>query len=160
MKHSFPAPPLLECPPMKRRTLLQALPAATLFPASLWAAAQQENTSQKGSTVVYELRVYHASPGKLQDLLARFRDHTIKIFDRHGLKSVAYWTPVDEPQKGNTLVYILQHPSRAEADANWKSFRDDPEWKSVKEKSEVNGSLTEKIDSTYLALTDFSPPVK
>lgn len=150
---------LLECPAMKRRTLLQALPAATLFPASLWAA-QQDTTNPKGSTAVYELRVYHASPGKLPELLARFRDHTIKIFDRHGLKSVAYWTPTDEPQKGNTLIYILQHPSREEATANWKSFRDDPEWKSVKEKSEVNGSLTEKVESTFLALTDFSPTVK
>lgn len=147
-------------PAMKRRTLLQALPAATLFPAALWAASQQENTNQKSSTVVYELRVYHASPGKLGDLLARFRDHTVKLFERHGIKSVAYWTPVDEPQKGNTLIYMLQHPSRDEATANWKSFRDDPEWKSVKEKSEVNGSLTEKVESTFLALTDFSPPVK
>jgi hypothetical protein len=152
---------LLQFPAVKRRTLLQALPAATLFPASLWAASsQQENTNQKGSTVVYELRIYHAAPGKLGELLARFRDHTIKIFDRHGLKSVAYWTPVDEPQKSNTLVYILQHPSREEATANWKSFQDDPEWKSVKEKSEANGKLTEKIDSTYLALTDFSPPLR
>lgn len=145
---------------MKRRTLLQALPAATLFPASLWAAAQQESTSKKASTVVYELRIYHASPGKLQDLLARFRDHTVKLFERHGIKSVAYWTPTDEPQKSNTLIYMLQHPSREEATANWKSFRDDPEWKSVKEKSEVNGSLTEKVESTFLALTDFSPPVR
>jgi hypothetical protein len=144
---------------MKRRTLLQALPAATLIP-SLWAASSQDTTNQKGSTVVYELRVYHASPGKLQDLLARFRDHTVKLFDRHGIKSVAYWTPLDEPQKSNTLIYMLQHPSREEATANWKSFRDDPEWKSVKEKSEVNGSLTEKVESTFLALTDFSPPVK
>ena len=146
-------------PAVKRRTLLKALPAATLFPASLWAASQQED-STKPSTVVYELRVYHAAPGKLGELLARFRDHTIKLFDRHGIKSVAYWTPVDEPQKSNTLVYILQHPSHEQAAANWKSFQDDPEWKSVKEKSEANGKLTEKIDSTFLVLTDFSPPLR
>jgi NIPSNAP protein len=152
--------PSARMPAMKRRTLLQALPAATLFPAALWAASQQDTTNQKGSTVVYELRVYHASPGKLGDLLARFRDHTVKLFERHRIKSVAYWTPVDEPQKGNTLIYMLQHPSREEATANWKSFRDDPEWKSVKEKSEVNGSLTEKVESTFLTLTDFSPPVR
>lgn len=108
-------------------------------------------------TAVYELRIYHAAPGKLPDLLARFRDHTMKIFDRHGLKCVGFWTPVDEPEKSSTLVYILQHPSRESAVANWKSFQDDPEWKSVKEKSEANGKLVEKIDSTYLALTDFSP---
>jgi len=141
--------------------LLQALPAATLFSGSLWAATQQDNVNPKGaSTVVYELRIYHAAPGKLGELLARFRDHTIRIFDRHGLKSVAYWIPVDEPQKSNTLVYVLQHPSRDEAAANWKSFQDDPEWKSIKEKSEVNGKLTEKIDSSYLALADFSPSLR
>jgi hypothetical protein len=144
-------------PSVKRRTLLQALPAATLLPASLWAASQQDNANPTAATAVYELRVYHAAPGKLGDLLSRFREHTTKIFDRHGMKSVAYWTPLDEPDKSNTLIYILQHPSREAAAANWKSFQDDPEWKAVKEKSEANGKLTEKIDSTYLALTDFSP---
>jgi hypothetical protein len=112
------------------------------------------------SAAVYELRIYHAAPGQLAELLARFREHTVKLFDRHGMKSVAYWTPVDEPQKSDTLVYILQHPSREEAAANWKSFQDDPEWKSVKEKSEANGKLAESIDSTYLALTNFSPPLR
>ena len=147
-------------PGMKRRTLLQALPAAAFLPASLWAASQQDNANPKQTaTVVYELRIYHAAPGKLAELLARFRDHTVKLFDRHGLKSVAYWTPIDEPQKSNTLIYILQHPSREEAVANWKSFQDDPEWKTVKEKSELNGKLTESIDSTFLALTDFSAPL-
>jgi hypothetical protein len=109
---------------------------------------------------VYELRIYHAAPGKLDELLARFRDHTDKLFARHGMKSVAYWTPVDEPQKGNTLIYILQHPSREAATANWKSFQDDPEWKSVKAKSEENGKLAEKIDSTFMSITDFSPRLR
>jgi hypothetical protein len=148
-------------PAVKRRTLLKVLPAAALFPELLSAASQQENAnSKKGSTVVYELRVYHIAAGKSEELLARFRDHTIKLFDRHGIKSVAYWTPIEEPLKSNTLIYILQHPSREEAAANWKSFQDDPEWKSVKEKSEANGKLVEKIDSTFLALTDFSPPLR
>ena len=143
---------------MKRRTLLQAAP---FLPATLWAASQQDKANpMPSSTAVYELRIYHAAPGKLAELLARFRDHTVKLFDRHGLKSVAYWTPVEEPQKSNTLVYILQHPSREEATANWKSFQDDPEWKSVRDKSEVNGKLTEKIDSTFMVLTDFSPPLR
>ncbi|MGA8430436.1 MAG: NIPSNAP family protein [Candidatus Sulfotelmatobacter sp.] len=143
---------------MKRRTLLQTLPAVTLLPAALWAAAQQDNAnSSQGSTAVYELRIYHAAPGKLGDLLARFRDHTVKLFERHGIHSVAYWTPVDEPQKSDTLVYILRHPSREAATANWKSFQDDAEWKSVRDKSEANGKLVEKVDSTFMALTDFSP---
>jgi hypothetical protein len=151
---------LLEFVPMKRRTLLQALPAATLLPATLWAASRQNSSPSADSTAVYELRVYHAAPGKLADLEARFRDHTIKLFDRHGMKSVAYWTPLDEPEKSNTLIYILQHPSREAATANWKAFQDDPEWKSVKEKSEANGKLVEKVDSTFMALADFSPPLR
>lgn len=146
---------------MKRRTLLQALPAAALLPASVWAAAQRDNTGPaQNSSGVYELRIYHAAPGKLGELLARFRDHTIKLFDRHGMKSVAYWTPLDEPDKSNTLIYILHHPSREAATANWKSFQDDPEWKSVHEKSEANGKLVDKVDSTYMALTDFSPQLR
>jgi len=148
-------------PAVKRRTLLQALSAATLFPASLWAASRQDNSSPApAASGVYELRVYHAAPGKLGDLLSRFREYTTKLFERHGIKNVAYWTPLDEPVKSNTLIYILQHSSREAAAANWKSFQDDPEWKSVKDKSEVNGKLVEKVDSTYLALTDFSPPLR
>jgi hypothetical protein len=143
---------------VKRRTLLQAIPAAAMIPASLWAAAQVNDGNS--TTGVFELRIYHAVPGKLGELEARFRDHTIKIFERHGMKSLAYWTPQDEPEKSNTLIYILQHPSRDAAAANWKSFQDDPEWKSVKEKSEANGKLVDKIDSTYMALTEFSPPLR
>jgi NIPSNAP len=148
-------------PAVKRRTLLQALPAAAFLPASVWAAAQRDTASSSQTPeLVYELRVYHALPGKLGDLLARFRDHTTKLFERHGIKNVAYWTPLEEPEKSNTLIYILQHPSREAATANWKSFQDDAEWKSVRDKSEANGKLVEKIDSTYLVLTDFSPPVR
>ena len=113
-----------------------------------------------GADTAYELRVYHVMPGKLDALLARFRDHTDKLFARHGMKSVAYWTPLDEPDKSNSLIYILHHPSREAATANWKSFQDDSEWKTVKDKSEANGKLTDKIDSTYMALTDFSPALR
>ena len=131
------------------------------LPVSLWAASPQGNDSSiQGSPTIYELRVYQAAPGKLAQLLARFREHTTKLFDRHGMKNVAYWTPVDEPQKSNTLIYILQHASREAAAANWKSFQDDPEWKSVRDKSEANGKLVEKVDSTFLVLTDFSPPLR
>jgi len=70
---------------------------------------------------------------------------------------VAYWTPTDEPLKGKTLIYIIAHPSRDAATANWKAFGDDPEWQSVRATSEANGKIVEKVDSTFLALTDFSP---
>ena len=81
----------------------------------------------------------------------------MQLFEKHGIKNVAYWLPTDDPLKGKTLVYMLVHPSREAADANWKSFREDPEWIGVKSKSEANGPLVEKVVSTFLALTDFSP---
>jgi hypothetical protein len=130
---------------------------ATFLSSSLWAASPRDDANPQASTGVYELRIYHAAPGKLPELLARFRDHTIKLFDRHGMKSLAFWTPIDEPANSNTLIYILYHPSREAAAANWKAFQDDPEWKSVRDKSEANGKLAEKVDSTFLTLTDFSP---
>lgn len=146
---------------MNRRILLQTVSAAAFLPSSLSAGARQVGQEAgPGPDTVYELRIYHAAPGKLEQLLARFRDHTIKLFERHGMKNVAYWTPVDEPQKSDTLIYILQHPSRAAAEANWKAFQDDPEWKSVKAKSEENGKLVEKVDSTFMSLTDFSPRLR
>jgi len=146
-------------PAVTRRLLLESLSALPLLSAALLAASQGANAKQSASTV-YELRVYHAAPGKLGELLARFRDHTTKLFEKHAMQVIAYWTPVDEPERGNTLIYILQHPSREAAVANWKSFQDDPEWKRVKEESEANGKLVEKIDSTYMALTDFSPRLR
>jgi NIPSNAP len=152
-------------PEMKRRTLLQSISAAAFTTPPLWAAmmtsADPTGRAASGQGVtpgtVYELRVYHVAQGKLGELLARFRDHTIELFARHGMKLVGFWTPVDEPQKNEMLIYILQHPSRETATANWKVFQDDAEWKSVKEKSEANGKLVEKVDSTFMELTDFSP---
>jgi len=143
---------------MKRRTLLQSLPAAALLQATdLLASAQDKRGSAPSATTVYELRIYHVYEGKLDDLLRRFRDHTTKLFEKHGIKNVAYWTPTDDPLKGKTLVYILEHPSREAATANWQAFRDDPEWQTIRDKSEANGKLIEKIDSTFMAMTDFSP---
>jgi hypothetical protein len=138
---------------MDRRQLLQALPAVALVPGAL-------PISPESSTMVYELRIYHAHEGKLDALLARFRDHTMALFERHSMKNVAYWLPTDEPLKGNTLVYILAHPSRDAATANWKAFQADPEWQSVKQKSEAEGPLVDKVDSTFLALTEFSPALR
>jgi hypothetical protein len=141
---------------MNRRDVLQAMGAAMMLSP---ASGMEAQASGAQSSVVYELRVYHANEGKLDALVARFRDHTVEIFKRHGMISVAYWLPTDEPLKGRTLFYILQHPSREAAAANWKAFRDDPEWVKVSTASEVNGKLVEKVDSTYMKLTDFSPPV-
>ena len=122
--------------------------------------SRREEDEMTGSAKVYELRIYHAAPGKLESLMARFRDDTDKLFAKHGMKSLAYWRALDEPAKSSSLFYILEHPSR-EAAANWKAFQDDLEWKRVKAKSEENGKLVEKIDSTFWTLSDFSrlPPM-
>ena len=138
---------------MNRRTLLQTLPMAALLPAGKLNAATAETLDAK---LVYELRVYHCFEGKLPDLLKRFREHTTKIFEKHGMKNVAYWLPMDDPQKSNTLIYVISHASREEAAANWKAFSADPEWQAVQKASEANGKIVEKVDSTFMTLTDFS----
>jgi hypothetical protein len=124
--------------------------------ASPWATIALENFMASNDATVYELRIYHVMPGKLDELAARFRDHTDQLFAKHGMKSVAYWTALDEPAKSSRFIYILRHPSRDAAAANWKAFQADPDWISVKQKSEANGKLVEQIDSTFLTLTDFS----
>lgn len=108
------------------------------------------------ATHVYELRMYHTFPGRLPALEARFRDHTITIFNRHHMKSVGYWTPQDAPLKDNLLIYILEHDSRDSAKANWDAFRADPEWQAVSKASEADGKIVEKVDSTFMEPTDFS----
>ena len=115
-------------------------------------------TSEK-SAATYELRVYHANEGKLDALLTRFREHTMRIFEKHGIRNVAYWTPTDDPLKGKTLIYIIAHASREAATANWKAFQEDPEWQKVRQESEANGKLVERVDSTFMVLTDFSPAI-
>ena len=105
---------------------------------------------------VYELRTYTAPDGKLPNLQARFRDHTIRIFNKHNMKSVGYWVPQDAPAKDNTLVYIISHDSREAAKKTWKEFGEDPEWQKVREESHKNGVLVKKVDSVFLEPTDYS----
>lgn len=103
---------------------------------------------------IYELRTYQAHPGKLDALVARFRDDTVRLFEKHGMSVAGFWT-VDGGD-GDTLVYLLSFPDRAGAEASWKGFLADPEWAKVREETERDGPLTAKIDSTYLSPTDFS----
>jgi len=96
-------------------------------------------SGSKDSQHVYELRMYQVNEGKMDALIARFGDHTDAIFRRHNMKSIGYWRPQDEPYSHNLFVYILEHPSREEAQKNWAAFQADPEWKKVKADSETNG---------------------
>jgi NIPSNAP len=105
---------------------------------------------------VYELRMYHVNEGKTEALQARFRDHTDALFKKHNMKSVGYWVPEDAPSSQNLFVYILEHPSRAEAEKNWAEFQADPEWQKVKADSEKNGKLVDHIDRYFMDPTSFS----
>jgi hypothetical protein len=106
---------------------------------------------------VFELRTYTAPPGKLDALNARFRNHTVQLFTKHGMKHVGYWTPADAPLSANTLIYVLAHDSREAAQKSWAAFRTDPEWIKARDESQKDGSLTTKVESVYLNPTDYSP---
>lgn len=114
-------------------------------------------TAHAAANRVFEMRTYTAPPGKLDALKARFRDHTIRIFNKHDMTSVGYWIPQDAPLSQNTLIYILEHSSREAAKANWAAFGADPEWVKAKAASEVDGKLTTKVESVFVDPTDFSP---
>ena len=142
-----------------RRLLL--LLATLTIPAIVSAEDKAESRTIKlnvGDTRVFELRTYYAAPGKLDALHARFRDHTCKLFEKHGMTNIGYWIP-NGPEDGEPrLVYIIAHKSREAAKDNWKAFGSDPEWQAVKAASEKDGSLLAKRrESVYLSPTDYSP---
>ena len=109
-------------------------------------------------TRCYELRIYTANEGKLEALNARFRDHTCKLFEKHGLTNVGYWVPED--QSDNRLIYVISSPSRAAHGKSWKAFLNDPDWKKAFANSIKDGRLVGKIESTFMSATDYSPAVK
>ena len=113
--------------------------------------------SSSPSRHVYELRMYHVNPGKLDALKARFGAHTDAIFKRHHMGSIGYWQPEDAPDSQNLFIYILEHPSREGAKKNWDAFHDDPEWKKVKAESEAQGPLVDHIDNYFMDPTSYSP---
>ncbi len=108
------------------------------------------------SSRVFELRKYTAPEGKLGELEARFRNHTIRIFNKHHMTSIGYWVPQDAPDSQNTLIYLLAHPSREAAKQNWAEFQADPEWQKVNTESQVNGRIVSKVESTFLDPLGFS----
>lgn len=142
--------------PLMNRSFFLALSAAGL--AFGLAGCATPSTKPVADTRVYEMRIYYAPPGKLEDLHARFRDHTTKLFPKHGIQNIGYWVPVDNSE--NKLVYLLAYPSREAREASWKAFMADPEWKAVQKKTEANGRIVAKVESFFLNTTDFSPAVK
>lgn len=153
-------PPSLERHPMKSSyrlaacgfAILAALIATTRFTTNNGSHADEPAESR-----VFELRTYTTHPGKLPALHARFRDHTMKLFEKHGMKNVGYWTPTDEKLADNTLIYIVSHASRDAAKESWTGFINDPQWKAAYAQSIADGKLVDKIESVYMKPTDFSP---
>lgn len=137
-------------PIMSRALLLAAL---TLLSLSALVAADER---------VYELRTYVANPGKLEALLARFRDHTFRLFEKHGMENVGYWVPLaKEDGADTTLIYLLAHRSREAAKASFAAFGKDPEWQAARKASEEGGKLlAQPPESVFLEATDYSPPVR
>ena len=114
-------------------------------------------TANAQSNKVFELRTYTAPEGKLPNLLARFRDDTLQIFENHGMTNVGYWVPQDLPAAENTLIYIVSHDSREAAAKSWSAFREDPQWQRVADASQVDGPIVSTVESVFLEATEFSP---
>ena len=112
---------------------------------------------QAQSNRVFELRVYHAAPGKLAGLQKMFHDVTLPMFKKHNITSIGYWVPQDAPESENTWIYIVAHPSREEAKKNWAAFQADPEWQSKSKAAQADGKFVEKIDSTFMDPAAISP---
>jgi len=133
---------------------------ACLAPAVIAAPALAQDAALHPRTAIYELRIYYPAPGKLAALNTRFREHTLTLFARHGMRSVAYWIeqPTPAAPEGR-VVYVLAYPSRAARDDAWKGFASDPEWRQVSAVSEADGKLVTKVDSIFMSMTDYSPPL-
>jgi NIPSNAP len=150
---------------MKKFIKLSAL-VSTLSFLSVVAAAQNApapptvapSPSLAKDSRCFEIRTYYAAPGKLEELHTRFRNHTMKLFKKHGMEVVGFWGPTDK-EKGseNTVVYVIAFPSREARDKAWQAFLADPDWRKAFSESEKNGKLTEKIESVILNATDYSP---
>lgn len=143
------------------KKIFSALLMASVF---FVACSSSKNTASGGAVTtlkqspVYEMRTYFAAPGKLENLSARFRNNTTRIFAKHGMTNFGYWIPTDNPE--NKLIYILSYPSREARDASWKAFGSDSEWQGVAKASEVNGKLVTRVESVFMQETDYSPSPK
>ncbi len=132
------------------RTLLAGAIVALLAPFSAAADKPPE-------TRLFELRIYTATKGKLDDLHARFRDHTLKLFEKHGMTNIGYWVPIDNPDE--KLYYLLAHKDKATRDASFKAFAADTDWQAASKASEKNGKIVASITAHMLTATDYSPPI-
>ena len=139
--------------------MTKTIGATLIFAAGVAAGSLLQPASvlsAQGDHRVFELRTYTTPEGKLGNLHARFRDHTRRIFEKHGMTSIGYWVPQDAPLHDNTLIYIIAHPSREAAKKNWADFAADPEWKKVSEESQRDGRIVSKVESVFMDPADYS----
>jgi hypothetical protein len=136
---------------MKSNLLLSS--TTFLFFAGVTLAMSAEQDSR-----LFEMRTYYANSGKLDALHARFRDHTTKLFEKHGMTNIGYWTPIENPD--NKLIYILAYPNQEARGKSWQAFLADPDWQQAQKASEVNGKLVAKVETVFLKATDYSPRIQ
>jgi hypothetical protein len=154
-----PAQAPVECRPKEKRIMVKRIVSivlAVVAGVSIYVASSSR-AADPPKERFFEMRTYTATEGKLDALNARFRDHTNKLFVKHGMELIGYWTPTDGEKAKNTLVYILAFPSREAREASWKAFQADPEWKAAREASEKDGKIVTKTESVFLKPTDYSP---
>lgn len=132
--------------------------AAAVACAGLLGARDARADEKGKDDHVYEMRTYYAAPGKLDALHARFREHTLKLFAKHGITNIGYWVPLENPDR--KLIYILAYPNSESREKSWKEFMADPEWQAAYKKSEIDGKLVSKVESVYLTATDYSAKIE
>ncbi|WP_425618382.1 NIPSNAP family protein [Anatilimnocola sp. NA78] len=123
------------------------------FAASHVSAVAQEKAVPR----VYELRTYTTHPGRLPALNKRFQEHTLKLFEKHGMKNEMYWIPTDSTKSENTLIYVISHESEAAAKKSWDAFRTDPDWIKARDASEADGKIVLKVESVFMTKAPYSP---
>jgi hypothetical protein len=135
-------------------TAASILAAGLLFSGS--AINNAESADYIASERIFEKRTYTTYDGKLDDLHKRFEDHTMHLFEKHGMKNLGYWIPDDEELSENTLIFIIVHDNLEAAERNWDAFRNDPEWQQAYEESHADGPLVQHVNSVYMRATPYS----
>ena len=130
--------------------------AAMVFAAFVGVMSSPAAAAEPAKGKYFEMRIYTAAAGKMDALHARFRDHTLKLFKKHGIESVAYWTAVDEKNAGK-LVFVIAYPDKDSREKLWNAFGKDPEWVKAKDESEKDGKLVDKVEQIFMTATDYSP---
>ena len=144
---------------MTRRMFAAGVLVLTAVASTAFALGMRVGQSRDAR--VYELRTYTTNPGKLPALEKLFADHTLKLFEKHGMRNELYWVPTDSALRDNTLIYVISHESREAADRSWKAFGADTTWQRVRAASEVDGTILAKPpERVFMRLTPYSPAPK